>query len=330
LHRPLPQSAALPQLPHYDQTSNACEEFLFGQIRNPNTRRAYQTAINRFLEWLRLREVSLGRVTPRDVGDYLDSLNLSIPSKKLHRAALNHFFDFQVQRHAVVLNPVSSVRNERDQVTEGKTPEITVKQARRLFATIEASTVVGLRDRAAIAVLAYSGSRIGAVARSRRRDLLYEGDQWVIAFNDKGGKHRKVPVRHDLQRIFFAYLEAAGITELDGDLPIFRSSKGKKGALSTAGMSDNDLQRMFKRRLRKAGLPPTLSPHSFRVAAITNLLTQGVPLEDVQNLANHADPRTTRLYDRRQRKVTRNIVERIPVYAESFETEPAGPLPGES
>lgn len=307
----------------------AYEEFLFGQIRNANTRRAYEAAVNRFLEWLRLRGLPLVKVTPRDVGDYLDSLNLAIPSKKLHRAALNHFFDFQVQRHAVVLNPVSSVRNERYQVAEGKTPEITVKQARRLFGSIEASTVVGLRDRAAIAALAYSGSRIGAVARLRRQDLVHEGDQWILAFSEKGGKQRKVPVRHDLQRMLFDYLNAAGITELDGDLPIFRSSKAKKGTLSTAGMTDNDLQRMFKRRLRKAGLPPTLSPHSFRVAAITNLLTQGVPLEDVQNLANHADPRTTRLYDRRQRKVTRNIVERIPVYAESLEPEPSGPQPGE-
>jgi len=57
-------------------------------------------------------------------------------------------------------------------------------------------------------------------------------------------------------------------------------------------------------------------------ARFSNLLTLRVPLEDVQNLANHADPRTTRLYDRRQRKVTRNIVERIPVCAESLEPEP--------
>jgi len=31
------------------------------------------------------------------------------------------------------------------------------------------------------------------------------------------------------------------------------------------------------------------------------------------NKAGHADPRTTRLYDRRQRRVTRNIVERISI-----------------
>ena len=71
--------------------------------------------------------------------------------------------------------------------------------------------------------------------------------------------------------------------------------------------------RMVKRRLRDAGLPGVLSPHSFRVTTITDLLEQGVPLEDVQRLAGHADPRTTRLYDRRQKKITRNIVERISI-----------------
>ena len=65
--------------------------------------------------------------------------------------------------------------------------------------------------------------------------------------------------------------------------------------------------------MKDAGLPSRLSPHSFRVATITDLLEQGVPLEDVQQLVGHADPRTTRLYDRRQRRITRNIVERISI-----------------
>jgi len=50
------------------------------------------------------------------------------------------------------------------------------------------------------------------------------------------------------------------------------------------------------------------------VTAITDLLTQGVPLEDVQYLAGHTELRTTGLYDRRQKKVTRNIVDRISIY----------------
>jgi len=66
--------------------------------------------------------------------------------------------------------------------------------------------------------------------------------------------------------------------------------------------------RLMKRLLRDAGLPAHLSPHSFRVTTITDLLEQGVPLEDVQRLAGHSGPRTTRLYDRREKKMNpRNI-----------------------
>ena len=54
------------------------------------------------------------------------------------------------------------------------------------------------------------------------------------------------------------------------------------------------------------------SPHSFRVLVVTDLLSQDVPLEGVQYLAGHANPKTTQIYDRR-RRVTRNIVERISV-----------------
>jgi integrase/recombinase XerD len=49
------------------------------------------------------------------------------------------------------------------------------------------------------------------------------------------------------------------------------------------------------------------------VTTITDLLDHNTALEDVQHLAGHADPRTTRLHDRRRRKITRNVVERISI-----------------
>jgi len=49
------------------------------------------------------------------------------------------------------------------------------------------------------------------------------------------------------------------------------------------------------------------------VLPLTDLLEQGVNPDDVQHLAGHSDRRTTRLYDRRRRRITRNIVERISV-----------------
>src|SRR6185437_14816288 len=121
---------------------------------------------------------------------------------------------------------------------------------------------------------------------------------------------REIPVRHDLERYILAYIEAAGIMGEGRDRPLFRSAVRRTRQLTGLPLTTKTIGELVKRRLKDAGLPLRLSPHSFRVTAVTDLLTQGVPLEDVQYLAGHAEPRTTGLYDRRQKKVTRNTVER--------------------
>jgi len=291
----------------------AWDEFIYGKIRNPRTRRAYSHAVRRFLEHCRLTGLDLTRIAPRDVGLYLDSLVYASATKKLHLAALRHFFDTLVTRHVVVLNPAASVRGERLQVIEGKTPEIGVEQARKLVRSIDTSHVVGLRDRAIIGILIYTAARVGAIATLQRAHFYTVSDQCCLRFAEKGGKSREIPVRHDLTQFIVEYLTASGLEYADKPSPLFRTTIRRSRRLTQLAMTADDVARMVKRRLREAGLSERLSPHSFRVTTITDLLTQGVSLEDVQNLAGHADPRTTRLYDRRQRLVTRNIVERISV-----------------
>jgi integrase/recombinase XerD len=294
----------------------AAEEFFFGRIRNEHTRAAYLVAVKRFLAWAERCGLELRRIAPRDVGEYLDGLrneNTSIATRKQHLAAIRHFFDALVTRHAVVLNPALSVRGERYQVMEGKTPEIRVEGARKLLSSIKTSTVVGLRDRAILAILVYTAARAGAVAGLRRGGFYDAGDQWMLHFEEKGGKSREIPVRHDLEQVLFEYIDAAGLRDAGKDAPLFRTAYRKTGKFTPNGMNAADICRLMKRRLKDAGLPAHLSPHSFRVTTITDLLEQGVPLEDVQRLAGHSDPRTTRLYDRRDSKITRNIVERISI-----------------
>ena len=297
-----------------DSAKFAWEEFFYGRIRSEHTRRAYKRAVVYFLGWCETQELSLGQISPAHVGLYIDGLSVSTSSKKQVLAGLRHFFDGMVTRHAIALNPALSVRTERYTVVEGKTPEISVKQARHLLQSIDTSETIGLRDKSIIAILIYTAARIGAVSKLRVKDLYDSGDQYCLHFLDKGGKSREIPVRYDLQRLLFEYLQST-LTELTpgDDRPLFATSIRRTKVITGRPMTVNDIGRMVKRRMAAAGLPSRLSPHSFRVATITDLLEQGVPLEDVQNLAGHADPRTTRLYDRRQKKVTRNIVERISI-----------------
>jgi site-specific recombinase XerD len=290
------------------------DEFFAGEIGNSHTRAAYERAVRQFLGWCSANGIDdLRRVAPGDVGRYQNQLSGGTPKKKQHLAAIRRYFDLLVTRHLVMLNPAASVRGERYSVIEGKTPEITVDQARRLLRSMDTSTVVGLRDRAVIGILIYTAARVGAVAKLQVRSIQHDGSQWQIRFEEKGGKSREIPVRHDLESYILEYLDAAGLRGATKDAPLFRRTVRKTKQLTERGMSGVDMCRMVKRRLGDAGLPSRLSPHSFRVATVTDLLEQGAPLEEVQHLAGHADPRTTRLYDRRQKKVTRNLVERISI-----------------
>jgi integrase/recombinase XerD len=143
----------------------------------------------------------------------------------------------------------------------------------------EVVKVIGLRDRAILATLAYTACRAGAAARLRLSDFQHDGAQYVLWFQEKGGKSWEIPVRHDLEGFILAYVEAAGIAGDGKDRPLFRASNGRTRKLTDSAMTSKRICELVKRRLKDAGLPLRLSPHSFRVTAITDLLSQGIPLD---------------------------------------------------
>lgn len=310
----------------------AYEEFFAG-LDSSHTARAYRHAVHRFLAWCDESGTPLGRVTPAMVSEYIKGLQAEVkvhegerprfraaskPTKKLHLAALRHFFDKLVQRHAVPLNPALSVRGPKHSTTEGKTPAMEAKQVRELLRSLPTVNdkgepdIGGLRDRAIIATLVFTAARAGAIAKLTRQDFYTDGRQHYLRLDEKGGKLRAIPCRSDLHQYIEEYLAVAG----DGEptTPLFLSLVRRTHTTSGNGMTANDILRMFKRRVRAAGLPEhVFKCHSLRASTATNLLEQGVELADVQYLLGHSDPRTTKLYDRRKMSVTRNIVERISI-----------------
>jgi len=288
---------------------HAWSDYFEGIIANDLTRHAYRRAARTFLCWSGLGGKQLHEVTAADVGKYLRQMEGSLSKKKQHLAGLRGFFGLLVERHVCLINPAAVARTERVQVTEGTTPRITERQSRRLLASIAEATNVGKRDRAIIGILMWTGVRAGSVARLRRCDYYESGEQAVIRFDEKRRRKRLIPARSDLQEVMRVYLECFESVDPQGNM--FFTVRGTTDCFTNRPLSGRDISRMLKRHLRRAGLPENLSPHSYRVAVATDLLEQGVPLADVQYLLGHADPRTTRLYDRRQKRVTRNIVERI-------------------
>ena len=291
----------------------AADEFFTARIRNAHTRRAYQRPVMLFLDWCRDQGLDLPSVAPGDAAKFIDSLS-SVSVQKLAIAALRQFFDVLVTRHAVVLNPFRSVRGPRRDTREGKTPEITVPQARQLLDSLDTARPVGLRDRAILGTLTYTGQRVGAVARLRLQDLRDYGDRRAFAFREKRGKEREIPLRFDLDQWIAEYIAVAALEDDRKSAPLFRTTSSSAATgFTDRGVEPWTIRTLLKRRLRDAGLPEIITPHSFRVMVVTDLLSQDVPIEEVQYLAGHSHPSTTQVYDRRSRRVTRNLVERISV-----------------
>ena len=60
-------------------------------------------------------------------------------------------------------NPAASVKGPKHVVKKGRTPVLEGDQARTLLNSIDPSTIIGLRDRAMIAMMIYSFARVSAV-----------------------------------------------------------------------------------------------------------------------------------------------------------------------
>jgi site-specific recombinase XerD len=129
---PMPAAAVI-VLRQTPSATFAAEEFFKATLNNEHTRRAYSRIAGRFLTWCNDRGLELREITPVLAGEYLSQLDGSASTKNQALAALRHFFEALVQRHAVALNPFASVRGAKYSVTDGRTAELAIEQARRLF-----------------------------------------------------------------------------------------------------------------------------------------------------------------------------------------------------
>jgi site-specific recombinase XerD len=287
-------------------------EFFTANIRNPNTRRAYHRACCDFFQWTHSRHLELERIGPVHVAAYVEKLgkDLSRPSVKQALAAIRMLFDYMVVGQVVPFNPATSVRGPKHVVKKGKTPVLSADEARQLLDSIDISSVVGLRDRALIALMTYTFARVGAATAMDIEDWYFQGRRWWVRLHEKGGKRHEMPAHHNLEEYVAAYLEAAGKGN-GKSTPLFRTAKGRTGTLTDRRMSQPEVYLMVRRRAAAAGIRTKIGNHTFRATGITAYLKNGGKLEVAQQMAAHESARTTGLYDRRGDEISLDEVERI-------------------
>jgi site-specific recombinase XerD len=235
----------------------------------------------------------------------------SAPGVKRQLAAVRMLFDWLITGQVAPSNPASAVRGPTHVVKTGTTPVLEGKEWRRLIDAIPSDTARDLRDRALIATLTYGLARIGAALKMRVEDLQSKGSGWLIRLHEKGGKQHMMPCHHALAEALHAYIAAGGIAA-DKKAFLFRTSRGHGGtALADQPMTQVDAWRMVRKRALAAGIMAPIGNHSFRATGITAYLANGGTLKHAQSMAAHESPRTTKLYDRTNERLTHDEVERI-------------------
>ena len=284
-------------------------EFFAARIANARTRAAYGRAVGQFLAWCEARRLGLAAVSPLHVAAYIRTHPGSAPTVKQHLAAIRMLCDWLVVSQVLPANPAAAVRGPKHVVTKGSTPVLIPAEARKLLEHIDTGTLAGLRDRALFSVMLYSFARVSAVLGMRRQDYFEQGSREWLRLHEKGGKSHDVPAHHRAAEALDAYLEASGIE--DGRAALFQSVDRAGDRLTGRPLSRRVVLAMIKRRAAAAGLPSSTCCHTFRATGITAYLSNGGTLEHAQQIAGHASPKTTKLYDRTADTITVDEIERI-------------------
>jgi site-specific recombinase XerD len=287
-------------------------EFFTVNIRNKNTRKAYFVAVAQFSAWCDANGLrDLVGIEPVHIAAYIEVLGRthSKPTVKQHLAAIRMLFDWLVVGQIVAANPAHAVRGPKHSVKKGKTSVLSAEEMRQLLDSIETDTLLGLRDRALIALMGYTFARVGAAIAMKIEDYYIQKRRGWVRLHDKGGKVAELPCHHNLEQYLDEWIAASGLAP-EPAAPFFPTLRHGRLTGRTP-LPQANVHVMLQRRALAAGIMTRISAHSFRATGITTYLQNGGKLEVAQQMAGHESARTTGLYDRRNDDVALDEVERI-------------------
>lgn len=281
-------------------------------LTNPCTRRAYRADIEDFFASIGAAgDADLGRIQRGHVLHWRRSLEqrrLAASTIRRKLAAVASLYDYLCDRNAVAENPAKGVRRPRNELQgEGKTPALTATEARRLLEAPDAATLKGRRDRALLAVALYQGLRRQEIATLTLNRIVRREGFRTLEVLGKGGKIRYVPMHPVAQAAVDQYLEQRG--ELAGDAPLFETLH--RGFVGQA-LSPDGIYGVISHYLLRAGLADVPRPvHAMRATAATNALEHDADLAKVQEMLGHANIATTKVYDRRAKRISDSAVFKV-------------------
>lgn len=267
-----------------DTTADALTTTIAGWLLgfgSTNTRDAYARDLHKWLDFATAADLDAFDAKRAHVDGWVRTLEaegLAASTIARRIAAVASFYEYAVDEDHIVRNPAAKVKRPKvSDVSNTSAPD-----KGELSAMLEAAAD-SPTDQLLVLLLALNGLRVSeAIALDIEHIERLDGHT-IATVTGKGGKVDHVP----LPPRTVAAIESLGIESG----PLLLNASG-------ARMDRHAAAYVIERLARAAGLDKKITPHSLRHAAVTVALAAGVPLHRVQDMARHADPRTTRRYDR--------------------------------
>jgi site-specific recombinase XerD len=215
---------------------------------------------------------------------------LSKITQSYHLIALRSFLRYCSKRGMTTLPPdhIELPRVQRKQVSFLQSEEL-----QRLFAQIKPEGLIGLRDRAIVALLYSSGLRVSELTKLDRAHINLSRREFMV--RGKGQKDRLVFVDDGSAELISQYL-----AKRTDSLPALFIRYGGHEVIDRSGdfgrLTPRSIQRIVSRYARLAGITKHVSPHTLRHSFATDLLMNGADIRSVQTLLGHSNIATTQIY----------------------------------
>lgn len=264
------------------------ELFLAG--KKGSTASGYRTDLRQFGDWLTVHQLDPLQVDRAVILAYQRHLedelvrSPSTVSRKL--SAIAGAYETAVAEDVLGRSPMTHV--ERPKVDESQQLGL---DRQELLDVVGAAVADGALARALVVLLALNGLRVSEACGADVAGLSRVRGHRVLAIRRKRGKDREVALDEMTQAAIDNYLAGRRTG------PLLQAPDGP-GRLSRHAAA-----RIVARCGRDAGILDPITPHVLRRSYVTLCLDAGIPLHEVQDSADHADPKTTQRYNTQRHRL---------------------------
>lgn len=222
-------------------------------------------------------------------------------------AAVKLFFQW-TNREGIYQNVAERVKGVK--LDSGhKKDYLTSKQAARFLATVDQSTMQGLRNYAILTLMVTTGLRTVSIIRANIEDIRTIGNDTALFYQGKGHEEKATLVKlvEPVENAIRDYLRERG--EKDNTAPLFCSMANKNFG---ERMTTRSISRIVKKQLIAAGLvSDKLTAHSLRHTAATLALLNNAKPEEVQQMLDHQNLNTTLIYSHTLDRTKNNSEQKV-------------------